>query len=305
MKKLKLVYDSDAEIPEGCAEFYEERDGKWHFVAIDGLKTDKDVAALKVAADKERKLRVEAQDKLKAFDKLQGMDPAELVGLADRVHELEGELEDARAAAGGAGKGEAAVKERIDAAVARATKVHERQLAKERSDHEETKKKLVEAEGRATGLDGRIRTSAIEAALTDAASKQKVLGEAIPDVLNYRSLFEAEEDPATPGRMLVRTKDGAGVTPGLDPASWLSDQKGQRPHWWPVSQGGGARGAGGNGVAGDNPFSKTAPNITEAMRIAKADPTKATALAKQAGHASVNEAAKWMAQHDAGGRASA
>ncbi len=59
------------------------------------------------------------------------------------------------------------------------------------------------------------------------------------------------------------TKDGVGVTPGLEPKEWFKDFQEKRPHWWPASQGGNSRGAGGpTGKNAGNPWSEAGWNVT-------------------------------------------
>jgi hypothetical protein len=78
---------------------------------------------------------------------------------------------------------------------------------------------------------------------------EKVIPEAQEDVLLYaRALFTVAEDGS------VVTKDAGGVSPGLPPKVWLSDMAQKRPHWWPLSVGGGARSS--SSVSGkSNPWS--------------------------------------------------
>ena len=49
-------------------------------------------------------------------------------------------------------------------------------------------------------------------------------------------LFEVDDS----GRVVA--KDGVGITPGIDPAMWLGDQREKRPHWFPGNVGGGSGG---------------------------------------------------------------
>jgi hypothetical protein len=88
--------------------------------------------------------------------------------------------------------------------------------------------------------------------------------------------FERTEE----GKIL--TKDGEGSTPGLAPNDWFKDMQETRPHWWPISQGGGSRGGGAPlGRNADNPWSREGWNIT-----------KQGAYVRQHGDAKAAEAAK-------------
>ena len=52
--KLELIYDAADKIPDGMAALYTEKDGKFYFSAIEGLKTEGDVTRLQEALRKER-----------------------------------------------------------------------------------------------------------------------------------------------------------------------------------------------------------------------------------------------------------
>ena len=80
-------------------------------------------------------------------------------------------------------------------------------------------------------------------------------------------------------------REGVGVATGTAPDAWLADMREARPHWWPASSGGGARGSSGAGGFAKNPFSKTGWNLTEQARAVTADRTRAEQMAKAAGTA--------------------
>jgi hypothetical protein len=85
---------------------------------------------------------------------------------------------------------------------------------------------------------------------------------------------------------LIVTKDNiAGVTPGIGAADWLKDMQEKRPHWWPQSQGGGARGAGSGGVnRADNPWTKEGWNVTKQGQYVRTNgEAKAKTLAESVG----------------------
>jgi hypothetical protein len=97
-----------------------------------------------------------------------------------------------------------------------------------------------------------VRKARIAAKVIDSAEEDALL-------LAER-MFEVSED----GR--VTTRDGVGVTPGVEPDVWFTEMQAKRIHWWPPSEGGGARGGkGGNGV-GSNPWSTKNWNITAQMQ---------------------------------------
>ena len=110
-------------------------------------------------------------------------------------------------------------------------------------------------------------------------TKAKVLPEAHDDALLLAErVFEIREDDGA-----IVTRDQVGTTPGVDPQVWLTEMRERRPHWWPSSQGGGAKGSGAGLDAVDNPWNPKAPNLTEQARIMAANPDRAKQLAKAAG----------------------
>ena len=291
--KLKLQYDSETDIPEAHRELFEERDGKWHLTGVEGLKTDKDVAAVKAVADKERKRAKELEDKLKRFEKLGEKDPEELLKLEAEVIELRERVEELDDAGDGkkkpAGADEAKeLRKQLGKLTA--------ELNQAKKDVETRTKERDEARTESQTLNGKIVRSTVESELTRAATGSKVRTEALADVLLHAGIFEVEEvEENGRTKQVVRTKDGVGVTPGLDVAAWLGEMKSSRPHWWPESTGAGGRGSGGT-VSGDNPFSKKAPNLQKAGELARKDPAKALAMAKAEGYRDVQHAVSEMAR---------
>lgn len=287
--KLKLKYEKQDEIPTGFEELYEEKDSSWLLVGIEGMKTQKDVDAVKGALDKERKARSEAEGKLKKFEKLSDKDPDDLLKAMEEVEDLRAQLEEAGKGSGKSGGGKS--DEEVDRAVRLKTSQLQRDLEKAQNALTAKQKELEAVQAQAGELSGRIKRSTVEGELSKAAAALKTRSEALPDVLLHRDVFELDEDGKT-----VRTRENVGVTPGLSPADWLADMKSTRPHWWPESVGGGANGGDGKRAGGDNPFAKGNANVSKAMALAKADPAKALTLAKQAGYTSVEAAAVAMAR---------
>lgn len=281
---LKLSYEKQEDIPEAYRDLFEEKNGKWELTGIEGLKTQKDVDAQKSAADKERKLRVEMQDKLKRYEKLhdvQDLDVDALLTAREELEETKKQLADLTSSSGKVGE----TKKLIDEAVAAERQRNERALKQEQAAHAATKKTLADEQGRVTQLDGTIRKGKIEAELSRAGAAAKLRPEAMSDLLRYSDAFEVDDE----GKVV--TKDGVGFTPGIDAASWLTDLKSQKVHWWPESTGGGARGSGGNaGGNGKNPFAKGSFDIMGINRLVKEDPARAMREAKAAGYDDIDTA---------------
>ena len=65
---IKAKYDSKSEIPTGLESHYTEKDGAF-FLQVEGLKTDQDVQTVQTALENERKLKREAETKVKEYEK--------------------------------------------------------------------------------------------------------------------------------------------------------------------------------------------------------------------------------------------
>lgn len=277
--ELELSYDTQEAIPAGYEALYKERGGKWVLSGIKGIKTQTDVDNVQNALNKERAARKEIETKLKKFEKLPAdLDVDDLLEAQERVTELTTQLEEAKK---GKGSDEEAIQRRIDAAVNREKKVLQKKID-ELNGLAETERK------RADQLDGTMKLSTIETALQRAALESKMRGEAISDVLLYANNFEVIVDEVTKKSRVV-TRDNIGIPPGETPENWLVGQKEKKPHWWPESNGGGARGSAAQGVTG-NPFAKGSLNMTEASKLKTKDSAKADAYAKAAGYESADHA---------------
>lgn len=258
--ELEFEYADEASIPEGFRNLYTEKDGKFVFTAIK-LPSGGDTAGLRSALQKERTEKA----KLKAdLAKFKDIDP-------DTIGDQLAELEELRVQVETNGKpDDTQVAKLVDAQVARKTASITRERDALKSERDELKAANEQ-------LTGSIRTGKVTEAMRAAAAELKVAPEAQDDILMYAErLFDIDED----GK--VTTKDNVGVTPGLDPKAWLKDRQADKPHWWPRSAGGGARGSD-KGPQGDNPFSAKSWNVSAQAALVKSDPKKAEAMATAAG----------------------
>jgi hypothetical protein len=256
---LKAVVDSVDDLPEDVKAEYVERDGKFH-LQVEGMKTQADIDRLQSALTKERNDHKAIKEK---FSVLGDRDPTEVVTLLDRIPELEaaaqGKLDD----------------EKINQIVE--TRVKSKIAPVER-ERDQLKTQLAEKDGLIEGFTTKEKTRTIHDKVRAAAAKAKVLPEALDDALLLADRqFEVDESGN------VVTKDGVGVTPGVDPEVWFTDLQQKRPHWWGPSQGGGAGGSGKGSGGTANPWSHDNWNMTEQGRIYKENPTRAEQLAKAAG----------------------
>lgn len=262
---LKPVYDKIDDIDEPYRGLFTERDGKHHFTGVEGLPTPEDVARLTASLGKERTDHKTTKEKYKPWDTV-GKTHEEIQALLDKLPELEaaaeGKLDETKI--------NGLVEGRLRAKIAPV----ERDLISTRNENLALK---TENEGLKAA---NIRREIKDAVLVDIR-ELKVIAEAEEDVLLYADrLFEKDEA----GKIV--TKDGVGVTPGLSPKAWLTDQQAKRPHWWPRSggTGGNGDGNGGGGFKGTvNPFSHEGWNLTAQGNLLRTDATKAESMAKAAG----------------------
>lgn len=257
--KLKTLYEKQEEIPEGFGELYVEKNGHFELTGIEGIKTPADVERLQTALVKERNDLKAAKEKLSKFG---DFDPEALPALQEELTEAKARLETLTAE----GKlDESKVTERINASVAAAVGPLTREkTALERAI--ETQKKLVaDKESEIVNLKSEQKQERIRTRLRDAAVEAKVLPTAVDDaVLVGERMFDFNED----GKL--QTKADAGVTPGLDPKEWTKEMMEVRPHWWPASVGGNARGGAGAPASGkDNPWSAEGWSVSRQGQVTR------------------------------------
>lgn len=257
---LKAIEETLEHVPEQFHELYTERNGKFEFTGVEGVKTQADIDRIQAGLTKERTDHKKTKEK---FAPLADRDINEVISALDRIPELEaaaeGKLDDTKI--------EAIVERRIKSKVAPIER--ERDLLKGQ---------LAEKDTVITGFISKERNRAIKDTVREAAAKAKMLPEAQEDAfLLAERVFEVDEDGA------VLTKDGVGCTPGIDPVTWLTEMQSKRPHWWGESVGGGGRGNRGRVAAGDNPFTAEGWNMTAQGKLVQEDRAKAEAMAKSAG----------------------
>jgi hypothetical protein len=256
---LNAIHDKLEDIPEQYRDLYSERGGKFELTGIQGVKTQADVDRLSESLRKERSEHDETKAKFRPWA---DMDHADVMSKLDKMPELE-----------------AAAADKLDDS--KLDELVERRIASRLAPLERENKELKTTNEELTGtnseLSGTINSTRIQDALRKAASGSKVIDTAVADVLGHERVFELTDDGQ------VRTKEGVGVTPGLEPDVWLKDRMEDRPHWWPQSKGGGAGGGGGGGLTGKNPWHKDHWNLTEQGKAYTENPDKAKQMAEAAG----------------------
>lgn len=265
---LNAIYDTKEDIPEQYVDLFTERDGKWELTGVTGIKTQTDVDRVQASLVKERNDHKETKTKLKTFD---GVDTEQMAADQTELTELRAKVEAGMGGEFDQDKFNEAVDKLANARVATQVAPIQRDLAKV------TEERDAFGEENATFKTNETNRSISDSVRT-AATGIKVIDTAMEDVLMLgERVFEIHEDGS------VLTKDGVGVTPGVAPDVWLAEMQDRRPHWWPVSTGGGANGSGGGGGFANNPFSAEHWNMTQQGQAMREDSAKADRMAKAAG----------------------
>ena len=257
---LHAVVDNLDNVDAQYHDLYTEKDGKFYFTEVIGLKPQADFDRVHSGLTKERNDHKETKGKLNAFAALGNAD--EVLAKLDRIPELElaasGKLD------------EPAIEKLVTTRLAT-------RLAPVERERDQLKTQLAEKDAVIVGFQGKERTRTITETLREAAKKVGLLDTAFEDAaLLGERVFEISED----GR--VTAKEGMGCTPGVEPSVWLTEMQTKRPHWWGPSQGGGATGSGQKG-GGTNPWSAEGWNMTEQGRIYNESSARAEQMAKSAG----------------------
>lgn len=245
--ELELILETLDDLDSAFHPLYTEKDGKFVLTGVKGMKTQEDVDRLNEALRKERSDHASLRDKAKpVLDFVGDRSLEDLQAQLDEIEELKLRIE--------SGEGTKLDEERLE-------KLLDQRLARKLGPVERERDKLAQQLQEITGerdqLQSTLTTGRIHETLRQAATKAKVVSSAIDDVLLYDRIFEVADDGE------IVTRDGiSGVQPGLTAGIWLQNMQDSRPHWWPLSEGGGARG--GSGVPGGskNPWSRDGWNLT-------------------------------------------
>jgi hypothetical protein len=268
---LKAIVDNLDDVPEEFrGEYKEQTDPKTkavvHVLDIEG--SIELHPAARVLKDELARRRVSEK---KATDKLALLAPFETLGKPedvqaqlDRIPELEalaeGKMDDTKI--------NTLVETRIKSRLAPI----ERELGT-------WKTKATELEGTVSKFQAENKQRSIADNVRAAVSRsQGFQPVAMEDAIVFAErMLEVNEDGH------VVTKDGVGVTPGVDAVVWLTEMQAKKPHWWGTTQGGGAQGGRLGGAGGANPFSHEGWNMTEQGNLVRTNRARAEQLAKSAG----------------------
>lgn len=263
---LKAWVDKLEDVPEAFRGEYTQVGDKYE-LAVDGALELTPIKGLRQENGARRISEKKANDALKVWEPLiTGKKPEEILAILDRVPELE---------AAAAGKiDEKKITEMVENRVGSKLAPVQRELTT-------VKGQLAEKDQIIAGYQTKERTRAIHDDVRGAIAKtQGFQGSAAEDALMLAErVFEVNDE----GKVV--TKDGVGVTPGIDATVWLTEMQQKRPHWWGPTQGGGAGGNNGRnqGGSGKNPWTHDAWNMTEQAKIYRENPQRAEQMATSAG----------------------
>jgi hypothetical protein len=265
---LKAILAKLDEVDEQFRSLYTERNGKFEFTGVEGLKTQADIDRQLAANQKVRTDLTAAQTALKAAnDKIAAwgdMTPEDVNAKLEKLATLEAgnsvpEL---------AKNFETTVNARVAAVVDGKVKSETTKLQR---TIDELKGQLTTATQSIQAFETKDNTRTIHDAVRAAATAGKVLPEAVPDLL------------AIAGQELKLVDGKPQTEDGRDPTAWLEDRKAKTPYFWAAAQGAGSRGANGEVLDGNNPFKREGHNVTKISQLVASNPTQAAKLAEQAG----------------------
>lgn len=268
MAKLKAIYESSEEIPEGYADLYVERDGKFELAEVEGIKTTADIERLDKALKAERAEHAKTKTRVKAFG---AYTPEQIEEMTTQLEEMKAQLE-------AGGKPDAAA---LDKLVEAKLPAHLKPLQRKIEELQAEREALATEN---QGLKGdKIRRGLRDLVTLTLGTKkmQSVDRRAEPDIeLWAERVLTLDED----GKFV--TKEGVGLTPGMSLEEALIEVQasGVRPLWFKGNTPAGAQDGGDKKVVsgGDNPFDAKTWSSTKAASIVKANPGEAKRLARAA-----------------------
>jgi hypothetical protein len=262
---LKLSYLKKEEIPSGFDSLYTEKDGKWNFSGVEGMKTTEDITRITSALDLEKKQHSETKKKWEAVTAM-GIGAEEVVKSLETLEELKIKVEAGAGKEFDEGKFNEAVLKRV-----------EREQVKWERERKALTERAVAAETNVGDLNGKINSGKIKSKVMEVCGKLEVKPSAFSDalLLAERVMYVTED-----GQILV--KDKCGYPPGLPMEEFMADRKTDKQHWWEGSVGGGSKTP--NGLPqGVNPFAAGTRNLGQQGKLFKANPIEAARLAAEAG----------------------
>ena len=247
---LKAVVDNLDDVPEALREHYKQTDNGYELDVGDSIKEHSGAASLKSALEGEREKRrkaIEERDRYKAT--------------ADQLPDDFDPDEYERLKANGDGGND--VQKKVEEARERERKKWERELTQVKEERDK--------------LSQDYTATRTEVSLKDALNSIEVA----PHLRRAAERLWSQDTTLDEDGNVV-TKDGTPVGDAIK--QWAESDEGKHFIAAPGNSGGGAGGGRGTGAnTKDNPWSKESQNLTEQMRIQRADPEKAKRLKAEAG----------------------
>ena len=267
--KLKAIYDKREDVPEGYEDLYAERDGKLELNGVEGIKTQADVDRISSALTKEREDHKKTKASLAAWADFD-QEPEKVREQLDRIPELE-------AQAGQGQDNEKKVEQLVEARLAAKMRPLER-------ENEKLKTEAADRQERVSSLEGRERQRAVKDHILPIILESDPVKSAIPQLLMHAERdFDAKLIEGQDGEYDVLTRDGGGVTPGLNGKDWLPIVQERYPHCWPGSNGTGATNSGDGRGAQRNPYTHEDWSLTRQGVLERDNPKLAKQLRDAAG----------------------
>lgn len=268
-RKFKRVIEKEAfdALPEHDKELYDDKEGKYHFNALQLSDNEKALETARNDAAKYRTQNVALTAQLEAF---KGLDATKVAGELEELAALRAEKE------AGDGKND----KKFEAAVEARVKVATAPLRTELEGLKRTNSELAKAnEGFIADGEKRQKHDAMREACVALGCDKDVYAGKFPAALVW-----AQENA-------VIQKDSSGKVVIVDKETGLPlkdalkhyQEEGQFSSWWGSSGGGGAGGSGPNSNPVVNPWTLENWNATKQGQIYNQDPKRAQALAKAAG----------------------
>lgn len=258
---LKQRYENVKDIPAGDERLYVEQDGGW-VLDVESDPHKAKLEELRAKLEEFRKNNVALKQKHEEFERrFEGIDPEEVRKLATEKAQLE---EQQRLKEG-------KFQEVLETRLKGAKGEWDKQLAAMTTERD--------------ALTARLTAIQIDQGVLTAATKRGLRPTAIPDITaRARTVFKLVN-----GAPRAFEADGQTVRYGRDGVTamtldeWVDTQVADAPHLFESNAGGGAAGTGGGAAGGSqrsvkNPFRKDAWNLTEQMKLQRADPQLAARL---------------------------
>lgn len=260
---LKAIVDNLDSVPEQYRDLYSQKNGKYEFTGVEGLKTQGDVDRLQQALNKERGEKTALETQLRAWGDHK---PETVIPILDKIPELE--------AAAEAGKKKLDEKQ-IEAIV-------NGRLAPLQRELDTTKTNLTAAQKRVGEYEELSKRRTISDAVRAIAAESKALPEAYKDEYSGLMLLAGQIFTVDAQGQVVVKEGAPGLTHGTRAQDVLGDLQRSHPYFWPQSTGGGASGNTGSNAGTANPFKGN--NMTDrSVFIKENSPDKVNNAMKAAG----------------------